>query len=243
MSAAPAPRYRMLAAFLFAVGVSLLQTVPGAACACPVALVAAYVSGASCKQLGRRLVPVNIFLLFLWLTLPLGFSDRPDVFVVFGPLGLHTTGVTLALCITLKANAIAICLLALLDSSSVTENARALLELRLPRKLVTLLLLTHAHLLRMRREYTNILHAAMLRGFVPSCSLRSLRIWAWLAAMLFVRSWQRSQAVSEAMKLRGFCGVFPLAAAHADTAAARLRGRLLVAGGFSVPVLLLACEF
>lgn len=242
MSAGIAVRHKILAAIFFAAGISQLQTPVMAACACLAALLWVFAWGKVCRKLlFRRLLSVNIFFFFLWMTLPLGLSGRTDAFMSLGPLCLHTTGLALASCITLKGNAIALCLLLLLDGSSVTENARALLDLRLPRKFVTLLLLTHASLYRMRREYTNIFHAAKLRGFVPSCSLRSLRIWGCLLTMLLVRSWQRSQAVDEAMRLRGFTGRFPLVPA-ADAHVASWPGVLLMMASLAVPGVLLLCE-
>lgn len=242
--------YGILAALLFAVGVSLLRTpcMAGLACLAAGAMAAAAVwrGGASLRQLGRRLAAVNLFLLFLWLTLPLELAGRPDALLELGPLCFHATGLWLALCISLKANAIALCLLCLLDAASVTANARALQRLGLPRKLVTLLLLTHAHLGRLRREYAELFHAARLRGFAPGCSLRSLRVWGWLLGALLARSWQTSEAVAQAMRLRGFCGCFPLVSPQEDAAGTfvgRLRGWLVVLWGLAVPVLLHWCEW
>lgn len=248
------PAHKITAACGFAILVSQLATPAMAGLSCLLAGTVLLLDGIpddspESPRNGRnrisirnRLLAVNIFFLFLWVTLPLGLSERPDTFASLGPLYFNRSGLRLALCITLKGNAIALALLALVDSSPASANARALLRLRVPQKLVTLLLLTHANLSLMRREAERLFRAAKLRGFVPSRSFRSLKTWAWLIAMLLVRSWIRSKRVSDAMKLRGFQGVFPLIETRGHTP--RTAGSsLLMLGSLLVPAGMLAYEF
>lgn len=197
---APAPK--IAAVFCFAVCVSLLTKHSIAFIACCAPFLLAAVSGLSFKSLVRRLLPVNFFFIFLWLFLPVSLSS--------GTLSLSHSGAELAALITLKGNAVAAMLLVLLGTSSVSASCRGLLKLRLPEKFVTLLLLSYSNLSHMTEEYAKTSAAAKLRGFVPGKRLSSYKTIAYLAAMLLVRSWQRSQRINKAMRLRGFSGQYPL---------------------------------
>lgn len=209
LAAAVDPAAKIAAAILFSAGVCLLREIPSSALSCvfPALLLAS--SGAPPSAV-KRLVPVNLFFLFLWVTLPLSLAARPDTFASLGPLHFRKAGLVLAAVITLKGNAAALAIIALIDSSPVTANARALLRLKTPRKFVTLLLLTHANLHLMRREAARLFQAAKLRGFTPRCSLGFIRTYAWLTGMVLIRSWQRARNVGDSMKLRSFAGLFPL---------------------------------
>ncbi len=204
---------KLVAAIVFSVGINGISGYAALGLALFASACFLYFGGTGWRDIRRTLIAVNIFLVFLWITLPFFLTEhlRPeDRLIVFGRLSLGLPGLLLAGGITMKANAMAGMFLALVGSSSVAANAQAMLCLRVPAKLVTLLLVTYAHLGRMQREYWQLLQAARLRGFCPRSNLASYRIYAYLASMLLVRSWQRAERVNMAMRLRGFCGKFPL---------------------------------
>ncbi len=90
----------------------------------------------------------------------------------------------------------------------------------------------------MADEAAKITASARLRGFRPRPGFTAWRTLGYLAAMILLRSWQRSARVNRAMRLRGFTGRFPLLDPHAPPTAreARLAGLL-------VPVFLLITLF
>ena len=206
------PDRKLLGAFIFSVAASLLGHPLPALAACVFAACLVFCSGIPLETLGRRLLSINAFFLLLWLLLPVSVMQRAGEAPVFsaGPLALYPSGIALALLITLKGNAIAAALLALAGSSTVAENGHALSALRVPEKLVALLLITHSNLALMAGEYHRLFQAARLRGFTPRTSLAAYRTYARLVALLLVRSWQHSQRVDKAMRLRGFSGRFPI---------------------------------
>ena len=205
---------KLWAVLVFSVTASLLSQPLPALGACIFAGALLVCSGLSLSFAAKRLITVNAFFLFLWLLLPLSFSPTSDSGAVIrlGPLFLHASGVSLALLITLKGNAIVAALLALAGTSTISENGHALLRLGVPQKLVALLLVTHGSLSHMAREYQRGFQAAKLRGFAPATDMASYKTIAGLIGLLLVRSWQRAQRVEIAMRLRGFCGRFPLIA-------------------------------
>lgn len=204
---------KLCAAMVFSLAVSLLARPAPALGACLFAALLLACSGLPPAFIARRLIAVNAFFLFLWLLLPLSFSAGPgDARHILGPLSLSASGVALALLVTLKGNAIAAALLALAGTSSLPENGHALIRLGLPEKLVVLLLVTHSNLERIAEEYQRVFQAARLRAFTPATTPASYRTYARLVGLLLVRSWQRTQRIETAMKLRGFRGRFPLIA-------------------------------
>ena len=207
-------REKLCAALVFSLAASLLSHPLPALGACVFAALLLACSGLSPAFIARRLMPINGFFLFLWILLPLSFSSGsgPETTLSFGPVSLNASGAALALLITLKGNAIAAALLALAGTSSVRENGHALIRLGLPEKFVVLLLVTHGNLERMAEEYQRGFQAAKLRAFTPATTLASYGTYARLVGLLLVRSWQRAQRIETAMRLRGFCGRFPLIA-------------------------------
>ena len=116
LRAVPA-RKKLCAALAFSVAVALLSRPLPAFAACVFAGLLLWRSGLSPSFIARRLVPVNVFFLFLWLLLPLSFAPAPETALRFGPVSLNASGAALALLITLKGNAIAAALLALAQES------------------------------------------------------------------------------------------------------------------------------
>ncbi len=228
------PAVKLAATFIFALCVSLLTHPSLALASCVIAFSFAMAGRLSLTWLLRKLLPINFFFIFLWFLLPLNFSS--------GALSLSLSGVKLAALITLKGNAVALLLLAFVGTSTPSESCRGLLTLRLPEKLVTLVLLTYANLSQMQREYDKIVAAAKLRCFVPTKSFATYKTTAYLVAMLLVRSWQRSQRVNKAMRLRGFSGRYPLLALPPKIPYNE-RGFLLFGGVAAISLSLLCCDF
>lgn len=222
------PRYKLLAAVALACAVAPDRTL--AAPAWGLALGAALILWARLPLLlvARRLLVVNAFTAFLWLVLP--FSLPGPALFTLGPLTATAAGVRLALCITLKTNAILCTFIALVATSSMPALGAALHALRVPASLCHLLLFTYRYIHVIGEEYLRLATAARMRGFAPRSNLRTWRTYAHMAAMVLVRSWDRAERVHQAMVLRGFTGRF-----HAIAPATAVRGeRLFALGMFAV---------
>lgn len=155
----------------------------------------------------RQTLAVNVFILFLWLILPLTAPGAPLGRIA--GLEISREGVHLALLITLKSNAVYFCLLALLSTIPVTALGQAMTALRVPAKLAFLFVFTYRYLHVIAEEYAQMMTVASLRGFVPATDRRTYRTYGALVAMVLVRAYDRAQRVYQAMLLRGFTGVFP----------------------------------
>ncbi len=156
----------------------------------------------------RRLLPANVFLFLVLVTLPFGTPGSP--LWSWGPLAASKEGLLLGSLIFLKSNLILWASILLLGTSSIFSLAHALHHLKVSGKLVQLVFFTYRYLEFLRREYRLLREAATLRGFVPRTNLHTYRTLAYLMGNLLVRSYDRSQKVFEAMLCRGFDGFFPV---------------------------------
>ncbi|MDR1489284.1 MAG: energy-coupling factor transporter transmembrane protein EcfT, partial [Desulfovibrio sp.] len=102
--------------------------------------------------------------------------------------------------------------LTLAATMSVATLGKALSGMHCPDKLVFLLLFTYRYIHVALDEWQKLQVAAKLRAFRPGCSPRAYGVLANMLGMTFVRSFERSERVYEAMLLRGFSGRFLSAA-------------------------------
>ncbi len=156
------------------------------------------------KPVLRRLAVVNAFLLLLVVLLPPAVPGR-TVFTV-GSLAYSAPGLARAGSILLRANAIVLAFTALVSTMEPVTLGRALAGLRLPGRLVHLLLFTVRYVEVLHREYRRLVTAMRMRAFRPRLSLHTFRSFGHLVGMLLVRSLERAERILQAMKCRGFRG-------------------------------------
>ena len=202
------PRVKLVLAFLFSVTVAISSSWNYLLGVSFLVLSWTILSPFRVGEIIQKLAPANLFLGFVALTLP--FTTPGQVVYHFGPLKATKQGLDLAFFIFCKSNLILWGDLVLLNSSSIFALAHALHHLRLPNKLVQLLFFTFRYLELLKREYRRLREAALLRAFVPRTNFHTYRTLAYFVGCLFVRSYDRSQRIYEAMLCRGFNGVFPV---------------------------------
>jgi cobalt/nickel transport system permease protein len=200
------PRVRLAMAALFSVCVALVREPVAAAAALALAAALMAVSRPPLGLLARRLAMVNVFVLFLWLTVPATMPGEPALTV--GPLSFSREGLDLVLLVTLKSNAIVLAFLALAATMVSAVMGHALGRLGVPPKLVFLFLFTYRYLHVIAAEWQRLVTAARLRGFTPRTGMHTYRTIGHLLAMVLVNSFDRSGRVYQAMILRGFEGRF-----------------------------------
>lgn len=200
------PRGKIVVAGLFAVLMAVANTYAAAAAGLALAFICLALARLPWKKVVARLLVVNSFIFFLWFVLPLTYPG--DAVLHFGPLSATRQGLIFAGLITLKSNAIIIALIALIATVPVVTLGQALQKLRLPDKLCHLLLFTYRYLYVFEQEFHRLVQAMKIRGFRPRTNLHTYRTYAYLAAMLLVRSYDRADCVYQAMLCRGFHGIF-----------------------------------
>jgi cobalt/nickel transport system permease protein len=84
----------------------------------------------------------------------------------------------------------------------------AIYRLRVPEKIVYLLLMTYRYIFVIEEEYLRLMRAAKIRGFRPGNNANTYRTYSYVIGMLFVRATARAERVHQAMRCRGFNGKF-----------------------------------
>jgi cobalt/nickel transport system permease protein len=198
------PRVKIVAVFLFSVVVAVSNRFEVLLLGLAVGLCIMLLARVPMRQLVRRLIPVNAFVLFLWIFLP--FTLKGEPFFSIGPLVGSHEGVLYATRISIKSNAIMLVLIALVASTSILTLGHAMHELRVPQKIVHLFFFTYRYIHVIYREYLRSVNAMKVRGFRPRTNMHTYKSFAYLVGMLLVRSSDRAQRVHNAMLCRGFRG-------------------------------------
>lgn len=202
------PRTRIAASVLFSIVVAAVNGLPTLGIALAMALLGTLITGMQPVGALKRLIPVNIFALFLILLLP--FSSGQSPLIAFGPLQYSKEGLLLAVGIALKANAMVLWIFVLLGTLDIVTLGHALRHLGVPEKLTHLLLFAVRYLDVLHGEYLRLRMAMKMRGFRPQVGGHTYRSYGYLVGMLLVRSLDRSERIVAAMKCRGFRGRFYL---------------------------------
>ena len=201
------PLARLTGAIIASVAMAVLTRPESCIMALLLGLVLFTFTGTSLRHTLRRLLLANVFIGFLWLTVP--FSVAGQALYSVGPLTLTHEGLLLALTLTLKSNAMLLVFFALVASLPLPQLGSALSALHCPRRLTALLLVTYRYVHVLSDEWHTLRTSAMLRGFAPRTNLATYKTYAMLTGLLFIRSWDRSLRIWEAMRLRSFSGHFP----------------------------------
>jgi cobalt/nickel transport system permease protein len=167
-----------------------------------------FFSGLPLKTTLRKILPFNLLMLALLLLLPLTTSG--ETFAQIGPMQYSFAGLELASMIAVKGNLLILLMAMLLGTMDATVLGHALSHLRLPDKLVHLLLFPVRYLAVLHREYVRLRAAMKVRGFRPRMNRHTYRTFAYLVGMLLVHGFDRAERILAAMKCRGFHGHFHL---------------------------------
>ena len=202
------PTVKIIGATVLAVIIAISQSMTAILIGLGIGIALALLARLSPRALWPRLMAVNLFCLFLWATLPL--TGGGETMGHIWTLPISHKGVTLALYITIKTNAILLILTALLATSPVHHIGRGMQRLGISTKLTLLLLTSYRYLNLIHQEFNRLRRAADLRCFNPRTNIHTYRTYSYLVGMTFVRSWERSRRVHNAMLMRGFNGTFPV---------------------------------
>lgn len=200
------PRWKLGAlTFLGAVAVLLHNLIP-ASLALGLAFILATLGRLPCKWYLAHLGFLLPFLGLAILMFPFLIPD-PNPWLL-GPIPLSPKGMRLALLLCLKALTVATLMLVLLATGPIQATLLAAQSLGGPRILVMIALLTYRYLHLLARELARVRVALRVRGFRNRATWHGYRIIGHVAGSLLVRSSDRAERVSQAMRSRGFQGQF-----------------------------------
>lgn len=200
------PRLRVLSGAVYSVLVALAGRFEMLGCALALAVILAAVARLDPIAVLKRLAMVNGLVLFLWVLLPFTYEGIP--WFHLGPFTASREGVLLCTAITLKSNAIVLWSIVFFSTMPVAVLGHVLNRLRMPVKLVALLLMTYRYIFVLESELAQLVRAARIRCFSPGTNLHTYRTYAYMVGMLLVRAADQGERVHQAMLCRGFSGKF-----------------------------------
>lgn len=196
------PRVRVIAAFVYALAIAFSENFLTLGIGLFVSILCLLTVRRLNRQTGRTLFEINLFVLFLFIFLPLSLPGTP--MFRFGGLVWSYAGLFRAAAITLKVNAIMLMFMTLIMSMEPVQFGLALQRLGCPAKLSTMLFFTIRYLDVIQDEYRQLTKAMKLRGFYPGYNRHTFTTYGYLVGMLLVKSLDRAERIVQAMKCRGF---------------------------------------
>lgn len=200
------PRLRVAGATMYALIVAVSYDFSALSTALILSLFMAFAARLDFREVLHRFIAPVAFLLLLWAVLP--WSYEGEVLTTLGPVTITRPGITLCIQISLKTISLLVAFMALIATMTVDTLGHTLNRLRLPDKMVHLILITYRYIFVLEQEYQRLVRAMKIRNFHPKTNLHSYRTYAYLVGMLFVRASERARRVHSAMVCRGFCGRF-----------------------------------
>lgn len=186
------PRVKIGAFTFFLVAVALVRGLLGAALALTLALVWLYLSRIPLSfTLGRLKAVVGFlaaFLVLLPLTHPGGWQA-----------GLERGGV-----IFIKGLAMVLTVIPMFGTTPFNVSMKALAGLKVPARLVTMILFAYRYLFVFAEETRTMQQALKARGFKARSNWRTLAAVGNLVGLMVVRAFEHTERIYQAMVARGF---------------------------------------
>lgn len=209
------PRLRLIYAVGFSLLIALASSFLTLLAGLMLSLFLIILSRLNIPAVVKRLLLINLFNLIFFVTLPLTHAG-PAWFTI-GSVSFSHEGLLLALRIAFKSNTLLLVLIAMIATMPVASLGHAMNSLRVPNKLVFLLLFAYRYIFVIGQEYQRLVTAMKVRSFAPATNLHTYRSYAFLHGMLLVRSFDRAARVYQAMLCRGFQGHFHILTQYAFT--------------------------
>ncbi len=207
------PRFKVISLFLFCFLVVSLQSLSWSLLALGLSILAAFACRIPLYRAGKRLLAMAGFLAMFLLVLPFTAPLRQGETLVYLPgldgLPLHMAAFFLALTIVVKACAVALMMEPLFATAPLSVTLAALSRLGVPNSVGQMVLLSHRYIFVFLHETRRMYRGMRVRGFVPGTDIATMNAMGNFLGMLFVRSFERTQRVYDAMLCRGYDGRFP----------------------------------
>lgn len=186
------PRVKIAAFACFLVAVALVRGLKGAGLALGLAVFWLYLSRIPLGFTLRRLKAVVFFLAPFLVLLPL---THP---------GGWQAGLERGAILFIKGLAMVLTIIPMFGSTPFHVSMKALARLRIPARLVTMILFAYRYLFVFAEETRTLQQALKARGFKAGSNWRTLRSLGNLVGVMVVRAFERTERIYQAMVARGF---------------------------------------
>ena len=196
------PRSKLVGLGLLMLGFASIQQVQLVPICLSLTAILYGLSGLPWSFLRSRLRYPGLFLIGLVIALPL--LSGSTILWQWGPLTIRQEGLLAMGLIAGRFLAIVTIGMLLLGTTPLLVLIDSLSSLGLPPLLAEMTLLSYRYLFDMAEQLANLRQAMRLRGFHPKGTRQSWQNLAAVAGTLLVRSYEQSERVYKAMRLRGY---------------------------------------
>ncbi len=198
------PRVKLVSILILIFSIVLLYDLKLAFIGLIVAVIMLFISKIPLRFVGVYLKWVSFFILPFFLIMP--FTVQGTELYRFHVLSVTYEGVTYALLICVRAFSAALLIFPMIGTMKFGTTIKALESLKVPNKLVQMVMFTYRYIFVLTSELQSMLRSMNSRGFAMRLSMQTPRTLGKAIGMLFVRSYERSERVYNAMVSRGYVG-------------------------------------
>ncbi|MEE4243281.1 MAG: cobalt ECF transporter T component CbiQ [Desulfopila sp.] len=207
------PRVKIATLFPYCFIVVSLQSLLSSTIALLVSLGAVAACRIPFARTAKRLLAMAGFLSMFLLVVPFTSPLRGGETLIYFPgmthFPFHMAGFFVALNIVIKACGVALLMEPLFGTAPLAVTLQSLSRLGLPDSISQMILLSHRYIFVFLNEIQRMYRGMRVRGFMPGTNIATMNAMGNFFGMLFVRSFDRTQRVYEAMLCRGYNGRFP----------------------------------
>ena len=204
------PRIKIIVLFVYCFIVVSLNTVSSSLVALVISFMAVVVSRLPLKRIIIRLRAMSGFLMMFLIILPLTSQQRPSesllVIAEIEWLTFHSFGFFLALKVVLKACAVALMMEPIFATAPLSKTLYGLSRIGIPMPVCQMIILCHRYSHVFMNEMKRMYMGMRLRGLHNKAHITVFNTFGNFFGMLFVRSFDRTQRVYDAMICRGYDG-------------------------------------
>ncbi len=198
------PRVKIVSLTTLIFSIVLVQNPKGALLGLILAIILIFLSKIPFSFVFIHLKWVLLFVAALFIIISLTVPGSSLVKVSF--LSVSRKGITLSLLISLRAVSAVLLIFPMMGTTKFNVTLNALQKIKVPNKLIQLLMFTYRYIFLFLGEGQIIFNAAASRGWVKKTNISTLKIMGNLVGMLLVRSFERTEHIGEAMVSRGYDG-------------------------------------
>lgn len=184
------PRIKIVSLALLMIAVVLINNLPGAVLALLFAVGLVLISRIPLPFVFKHLRWVVLFCMVLFVIMSLTASGNNER----------------VLLICLRAVTVVLLIFPMIATVEFNVTLQSLQRLKVPHLLVQLLLFSYRYIFVLMDELQRMLQAAQARGFKKGINKYKLKIIGSIIGMLFVRSFERTERIYNAMIARGYTG-------------------------------------
>lgn len=198
------PRVKIISISILIFSICLVRSLQAAFLGVCLAIALVFLSRIPFSFVFLHLRWVLLFTLALSVTLCLTVPGNLLLRLSF--LSISREGVSLSLLISLRAIGAALLIFPMLGTTRFNLSLKALQKIKIPDKLIQLLMFTYRYIFLFLDEERRITMAANSRGWMKKTNFSTLKTVGSIAGMLLIRSFERTERIRDAMFSRGYDG-------------------------------------